>query len=68
MVLVFKTSIATEAMLDRVSPYIDKLLPLGSWNVDTEDCDHVLRIVHTTDISTTIINALAALGIRCEAL
>lgn len=68
MVLVFKTSIATEAMLDKVSPHINQLLPDAVWNIDIEDCDHVLRVVHTTDISTNIIKALAALGISCELL
>lgn len=68
MVLVFKTSIATDAILAAITPHINKLLTDNQWNVDTEDCDHVLRIVHQTDISTIVINTLTSLGISCEAL
>ena len=68
MVLVFKTNIATEDQLATITPRLNTLLPDAVWNVDTEDCDHVLRVVHQTDISTRVINTLAALGILCESL
>lgn len=68
MILVFKTDIVTEAMLNNIRPHINRLLPDGVWNVDIEDCDHVLRVEHAYDITDSIVNTLSRHGINCEEL
>lgn len=68
MILVFKTDIADEAMLNNIRPHINRLLPDGVWNVDIEDCDHVLRVEHVNDITGSIVTMLSRLGINCEEL
>lgn len=68
MILVLKTDIADETMLNSIRPHINSLLKDVRWQVDIEDCDHVLRIEHPTDTSSNIISTLSQLGINCEEL
>lgn len=55
-------------MLNSIRPHINNLLKDARWQVDIEDCDHVLRIEHPTDTSSNIIGTLSQLGINCEEL
>lgn len=68
MILVFKTDITDETMLNYIRPHINRLLPDGVWHVDIEDCDHVLRVEYVNDITDSIVNILSRHGISCEEL
>ena len=68
-VLVFKTSIKTETLVENVSPFLDGFPSLKYWSVDTEDIDNVLRIVtHGNILESDIVDLLLTQGYYCEAL
>jgi hypothetical protein len=68
MILVFKTSISNKKELDKATPYLDITLQNARWNLDLEDCDHVLRIDSRIDVSDKIVQSLTSIGFSCEEL
>jgi len=68
MIYVFKTSINIEKEIEIIKPFLNKLLPLGSWNFDLEDCDNILRIDTLIEKSEEIIKLLKDNGFDCEEL
>ncbi|GGF31116.1 hypothetical protein [Echinicola rosea] len=69
MILVFKTSIEDESEVDKIAPSLDHLLGNnGSWNVDLEDCDNILRVVTDHHDVNEIALVLLSKGYFCEEL
>ncbi len=66
MITVLKTNIQEAETIATAQTLINKLLPNAVWSIDTEDCDHVLRIDYATDVSAVLIKALQVAGIDCE--
>ncbi len=68
MIYVFKTSVLVENDVQSLKPHLDEL-PQTQWNFDLEDCDKILRIDSSTEISEAIIvNILHVNGFDCEVL
>ncbi|KAA0993543.1 hypothetical protein FXO21_26870 [Dyadobacter sp. UC 10] len=68
MVSVFKTSVKTKAAVRKLSVSLDKLDPIESWSFDLNDCDKILRIESSVEISGLIFRILNDDGFMCEEL
>ncbi|QDH80224.1 hypothetical protein FKX85_14715 [Echinicola soli] len=69
MILVFRTSIGDESEVEKIAPALDHLIGnTGSWNVDLEDCDNILRVVTDQVNVNEIALALISKGYFCEEL
>ena len=64
-VQVFKTSITQPRQLKQLR---QGLTAIGRWNVDLDDCDHILRVETGTRTIPRIISLLAVHGFNCEEL
>lgn len=69
MVLLFKTNIQNQRMVDCLSPVFQNKEYIKEWSVDIEDNDHILRIVSEQLISEyEVIRMVNNIGIACEVL
>lgn len=64
-VQVFKTSIIQPRQLKQLR---QGLTAIGRWNVDLDDCDHILRVETCACAIPRIISLLALHGFSCEEL
>ena len=67
-VLVFKTNLHSHEIVSDVSPILTHLKDIKRWNVDVQDCDHVLRIESETLSAERIEQLLSSAGYFCEEL
>jgi hypothetical protein len=67
-VLVFSTSIQTHREVIELAPLLNHLAGPGSWTLDLDDCDKVLRIIRTDVCPQQTIQLLQSLGYSCEEL
>lgn len=67
-ILVFKTNLTKPALVNRIQPVMHKIPGIKRWNVDLQDCDHVLRIEGKEISARTIETVLQEAGIFCEEL
>ena len=68
-VLVFKTQLKSRKRVRAISALFDGHPKVNHWSVDTEDCDHVLRIEAPDTLRHHEISCLMnACGYYCEAL
>lgn len=68
MIYIFKTSVFTKDEIEFLRPHLDKL-PHTIWNFDLEDCDKILRIDSSLEVSEElIIRILQNKGFDCEML
>ena len=68
-VLVFKTSVATEKEVRRLSQPLNRLINKnGWWNFDLEDCDNIFRVETECPDSWAIATLFQNLGFLCEEL
>ena len=67
MVLVFKTNIFSQLEI-HVKSILDSFTQITAVDFDFEDCDKILRIEATEDISSDIENLLKSKGFYCEEL
>ena len=68
-VLVFKTNIQNQRMVDCLYPIFSDIPIVLDWSVDIEDCDNVLRIETNGNVTESdIIHMVSEIGIACEAL
>lgn len=68
MIYVFKTSVLTKNDIRSIGPNLDEL-PQTQWNFDLEDCDKILRVDSSTEISEElIVHILHNKGFDCEVL
>jgi hypothetical protein len=69
MVWVFKTSVQSKADIASLASSLNGLLqPRGSWNIDLEDCDNILRVESAALQSEEIIRLLQDQGYFCAEL
>lgn len=67
-ILVLKSNIESHSDLLRVRQPLDMHPGIRHWNIDIEDCDHVLRIV-TSELTVADIEALVREnGYQCSEL
>ena len=68
-VLVFRTSVASVATIERLRSSLDHLTGFsGRWTFDLEDRDHVLRMETAVSTTEEVIVTLRALGEQCSEL
>ncbi|WP_372745902.1 hypothetical protein [Lutibacter sp.] len=67
MVLVFKTNIFSQLEI-HVKAILDSFTQITSVNFDFEDCDKILRIEATEDITSDIELLLNSKGFYCKEL
>lgn len=67
-ILVFKTNIDNNNDVTQMSLVLDKHNLIKRWNIDHDDCDHVLRIESDHLDATEIIHLVEATGFMCEEL
>jgi hypothetical protein len=67
MILVFKTSVKSKKAVKLISPHLNKL-NLNKWNFDLNDCDNILRIDTSKNLSVIIISKLKMQGYECMEL
>ena len=68
MILVFKTSITTKKDVRKLKPHLEKMLSIGRWNLDLEDCDKILRIDTEEYIAAKVAELLNTHAFYCEEL
>ena len=63
---VFKTNIQSLKQFEMVNVFLNSYLQTAHITIDLEDCDSVLRIAHSHEISNAwIIESLSLKGIYC---
>lgn len=67
-ILVFKTNIHLKEDIQRVGNIFKKEKDILTWNVDTEDCDKVLRIEAVADITRKVEFLVKDAGFHCREL
>ncbi|MBL0740692.1 hypothetical protein [Chryseolinea lacunae] len=68
MIYVFKTSVATQADVQRLKPVLQERLENAKWTFDLDDCDKVLRVDSKIENEQAVIQLLRRNGYDCEAL
>ncbi|MES2004650.1 MAG: hypothetical protein V4450_09015 [Bacteroidota bacterium] len=68
MILVFKTTVDTAGMAEKLKPHLDEVLPHAKWNFDLGDCDRILRIDGPAHVSSKVIETLQQQGFDCVEL
>jgi hypothetical protein len=67
-ILVLKSNVTTLADLAQVRQPLDHHPGISQWNIDLDDCDHVLRIV-TPELTIADIEAMVRQqGYQCSEL
>ena len=66
MIAIFKTSVINSEQAACIKPYLDRLHTIIAWNFDLEDCDNILRIESTINVSSSVISILEEHGFLCE--
>ncbi len=68
MIHVFRTSVFNNANIEYLKPHLEKI-PHIRWNFDLDDCDKILRIDSSSEISeNVIVNILHNNGFDGEVL
>lgn len=67
-ILIFKTNLENPELVRRVQPVLQGMDGISRWNVDTDDCDNVLRIEAQGLTARTVETTLAKAGYYCEEL
>lgn len=68
MVLVFRTSVSSKQKIRQLKPVFEQRFAAVKWNFDLEDCDKVLRIETTENISLKVVSTLQNMGFECSEL
>lgn len=68
MVQVFCTSVESREEVIKIKPFLDTQLTPASWNFDLSDCDRILRVVASEDLSQKVIAVLEQYGYTCREL
>ncbi len=67
-IFIFKTDIVSHDAFDRLKHFLETVDDVLTWNLDIQDCDHVLRIVSKEFEIDFYINEINNIGIFCEEL
>ena len=66
-ILIFKTSVHTDAHVQQVTALFRTVRAIKQWSFDLEDCDRVLRIVALEDLRPKAVEQLLVrAGLACE--
>jgi len=65
---VFKTSVTSKKIIKKLAFYFNKMNVIAKWNFDLTDCDNILRIESTENVTTEVIELLREHGFICEEL
>lgn len=68
MVFVFKTNIANQLQKKGISKLLKRHFPTCHWSFDLEDCDKVLRIESSFEVTQQVIQLMQENGYDCEEL
>ncbi|MDI9872143.1 hypothetical protein [Flectobacillus roseus] len=68
MIFVFKTNISNRWQTRRLCKQFEEQLQVSYSNFDLEDCDKVLRIESSFEVSKQIIQLMQENGFSCEEL
>ncbi len=67
-IFIFKTDIDTHDAYNKLSNFLNSIEDVVRWNLDMQDCDHVLRI-ETKELSIQFyLESINKLNILCEEL
>jgi copper chaperone CopZ len=64
----FKTNINCGSCVKAVTPRLQQIDGLISWNVDTDNPDKVLHVAMATDVSAAIVAAVQKAGFQIQAI
>ena len=67
MILVFKTNIFSEIEI-HIRAILDSFSTIKTVNFDFEDCDNILRVEATSDLTSEIETVLNSKGFLCNEL
>lgn len=67
-VLILKSNIATYADLLQIQSPLDDHPGISKWNIDLDDCDHVLRVVTPNLTVADIEQIIRSSGFQCSEL
>ena len=67
-ILIFKTNLNNTELVTQAKPIIQNIRGIHRWNVDMQDCDHVLRIEAVQVSPRSIEDILQDAGYYCEEL
>lgn len=67
-ILVFKTNLNNQHRITDAADRLDVHPEIIEWNVDAQDCDHVLRVVGKQINANEIETLLLSAGFYCEEL
>lgn len=48
-IVVLSTTVESILAVSALGPSLDQLAGRGNWNIDLQDCDHVLRVMGASD-------------------
>ena len=66
MVYVFKTSVKYKKQIKELVVEIEQIQGIKEWSFDLNDCENILRIVATSDISQKVCQILNSLDYNCQ--
>lgn len=66
-VLIFRTSVQTNADANLLGPRLNKLAGVEKWNFALDDCDRILRVV-SSGHAQAVVQLLLQSGFWCEEL
>ncbi len=64
--LKFKTNINCANCIERVTPFLDKKVGKGFWNVDIEDADKILTVKSDELTGEDIVKVIKRTGFNAE--
>jgi hypothetical protein len=67
-VLVFKTNLTNTLHVNKLESFLDVHPQIQRWNVDLQDCDHILRIETEKLPALEIEKMVGKAGYYCELL
>jgi hypothetical protein len=68
MVFIFKTNITNRLQTKSLCKQFEEQLPISNWSFDLEDCDKVLRIESSFEVTKRVIQLMQENGFFCEEL
>jgi hypothetical protein len=68
MISIFKTSVASNQDLNKLTPYLNSLMEDLKWTIDLFDSDRILRVISSVNKNEEIISVVNKLGYDCENL
>ncbi|RXG25669.1 hypothetical protein DSM02_836 [Leeuwenhoekiella polynyae] len=65
---IFRTSVVTEANINKLKAILDILVGAGNWNFDLEDADNILRVYYPPYQNNFLANEIKKYGFLCTEL